>query len=570
MTPPLGVRTRWQLAIATATLASVTGLTSFAAPRAASQAAAGDDPPVRLVVLLMVDQMRADYVDRFKDNWTSGLHRLVTEGAWFAKAAYPYLTTVTCPGHATVSTGAFPHRHGIFQNTWYEPGPGKTVACTDDETVRPVSYGGTSNSANSGSRLLIPSFADEMRAQRKSKVVTLALKARSAIMLAGHGGDAVTWLTDWSGGWQTSTAFASAPVPEVKAFLDANPYERDFGKVWTRMLADDRYEFPDTAPGEAPPKGWTQTFPHVLSGNDDAKPNQSFQTQWERSPMADEYIGAMAAALTASMKLGQGETTDVLGVSFSTPDLVGHAFGPRSQEVQDLYARLDRTIGTLFDRLDALVGKGRYLVGLSSDHGVGLLPEQLAAAREEGGRVVSARLGEVIDRVAQAAVGPGRYVARVSGNDIYLLPGIAAKLSAAPAAAAAIVAALEREPGVARAFRGTSLPSQERTGDALTRAAALSFVPRLSGDFIVALKPGWIFATDGTTHGSPNPYDQRVPVMLMGPRVVPGVYDEAATPADLAPTLAALAGITMPRSEGRVLKSAIGERARSAARSRPQ
>ena len=150
--------------------------------------------PPKLVVLLMVDQMRADYVDRFKSDWNGGLKRLVSRGAWFRHAAYPYLSTVTCTGHATVSSGAWPHTHGMVQNAWWDRDGKKTVTCTEDPNAKDIGYGQPTTGGDSGYRLEVPSFADEMRRQLSAHVVSLSLKDRSAIMLAGHGGDAVTWL----------------------------------------------------------------------------------------------------------------------------------------------------------------------------------------------------------------------------------------------------------------------------------------------------------------------------------------------------------------------------------------
>src|SRR5205823_13580911 len=175
---------------------------------------------------------------------------------------------------------------------------------------------------------------------------------------------------------------------------------------------------------EAPPKGWTKTFPHLLTGAGGDAPDPIFHQQWEASPFADAYLGRLAAALVESMKLGQHEGTDVLGVSFSSPDIVGHGFGPRSQEVQDIYAQLDRTIGALLDRLDALVGRDEYVVALTADHGVAMIPEQAIKEGKDAGRLTAATITEPVEKRAQAALGPGKYVARLSFNDLFFEPGM--------------------------------------------------------------------------------------------------------------------------------------------------
>jgi hypothetical protein len=511
------------------------------------------------VVLLVVDQMRADYVQKYRADWTAGLKRLVTDGAWFSNAAYPYLGTWTCAGHATVSTGAFPRLHGIFQNQWWDRGTRRLVACTDDTKVTTLRYPGGRGVGASGVRLLLPTLADELRRQRPgARVATVALKARSAIMLAGRGGDAVTWMSDDFEDWETSTAYAGALVPAIASILDANPVDAEFGKSWVRRLPEDRYAVPDDGESEAPPPGWTSRFPHVLSGGGGQRPDGAFRTQWARSPFADAYVARFAAAMVESLQLGADERTDFLGVSFSSPDLVGHAFGPGSQEVQDMYAHLDVTIGALLDRLDARVGRDRYVVALTADHGVALVPETAAANRNEAGRVSTSRIADALERTAQAAVaGSGPFIARVNSSDVYFTDGTYEKLTKAPAALDAIVAALAAQPGVARVFKREQLLAGGAAADPALRAAALSYVPRLGGDLVFTVKPGWVYIASGTTHGTSNPDDQRVPVLVMGRGVRPGEYGQAVTPADVAPTLAALAGIAMPRAEGRALDAAL-------------
>jgi len=369
---------------ATAAFATVLLLAGRAAPAT----------PPKLAVLLVVDQMRADYINRFEGEWTGGLKRMATQGAWFQQAAYPYLTTVTCAGHATIATGSFPHVHGIFQNSWWDRESRKQMLCNEDPRIKDVFYGTPSTSGDSAYRLQVPTFTDIVRTQRRGHVVSLALKDRSAIMLAGHGGDAVTWLSNTLDGWVTSPVYSETPVPAVKAFVDANPINKDFGKTWEKLLPASSYDGPDDGLAEAAPRGWTRTFPHVLTG-DSGVVDASFYAQWERTPFADAYIGRFAAALVKSLALGKHDGTDVLAVSFSTPDMIGHAFGPRSHEIQDIYAHLDRTIGTLFDELDAQVGKGEWVVALSADHGVTPIPEQLVAEGKDAGRVSG---GAIIDR----------------------------------------------------------------------------------------------------------------------------------------------------------------------------
>lgn len=512
----------------------------------------------KLVVLIVVDQMRADYVERFLPNWSSGFRRLVNGGAWFTEAAYPYMSTLTCVGHATIATGALPREHGVFHNTWYDPSRDAVVACTHDPTVQTVRYAKSPPREQHGpGALTLPTLGDQMR-ESGGRVVSLALKARSAIMLAGHGGSAVTWLSEGLDSWETSSAYSTQPVSQVAAFVAANPIAADFGKVWTLMLEPGVYTGTDNDPAEAPPKGWGPAFPHALRGTDDeAGPGHAYDYQWERSPYADAYVARMATALASELRLDRGPAPNLLAVSFSSPDLVGHLFGPRSHELQDMYFHLDQTLGVLLARLDTLVGRDNYTVALTSDHGVGDIPEQLARDGGEGGRLVARRVQEIVQEAAASVLGPGIHAARVNSNDVYLKPGVYERLAADPAAMHTVRSAIENVQGVARVFTRDELAAGSTSEDALLRAAALSYVAGRSGDMVVATRPGWLFTVEAASHGSARSEDQRVPIVLFGHGVKPGRYTQAVTPADIAPTLAAIAGVRLTHATGRALREAL-------------
>ena len=524
---------------------------------ATGQRAGAVDPP-KLAVIIVVDQMRADYVDRFGGDWTGGLKRLMTEGAWFTRAAYPYLLTITCPGHATISTGTFPSTHGVFSNQWWDRESGHQMQCSEDPSAANFGYDGPGKDSNSGYRLKVQTFADRLRAERGAHVVTLSAKARSAIMLAGHGGDAVTWLSEASDTWLTSSAFATAPVSEVKRFIAAHPVEADFGKSWTPSLPATGDARADAAPGERPPAGWTSTFPHVLNGTS-GKPDAAFRAQWDTSPFADAYLAAMAASLVDQFRLGAHHGIDLLGVSFTGLDRVGHKFGPRSQEVRDHLARLDRTLGVLLEHLDRSVGRGGYVIALSSDHGVTPIPEQLIAEHGDGGRIQAAPIVERVEALLAPALGAGPHVAKLDGRDgnLYFATGVYERLRASPHLLDEVVRAIASAPGVGHVFRSEELKGARGDSDPWRRAAALSYVEGRSGDLILAPRPGWVASAEAAGHGTASPDDQRVPILLMGRGIKAGHYDQPVTPADIAPTLAAICGIAMPQAEGHALRAAL-------------
>jgi predicted AlkP superfamily pyrophosphatase or phosphodiesterase len=513
--------------------------------------AQGATPP-KLVVIVVVDQMRIDYLQWYASNYSAGLARLIRDGAWFTEAAYPYLNTVTCPGHSTIGTGSFPYRHGMILNNWFDPQTGKTPYCTDDPTVSEISYNHLPPvQGDSGKLLQVPAIGEQIM-NRGGRSVALSLKPRSAVTLTGHKATAVVWFDD-RGGWTTSTAFTPGPVPFLQSFIDTNPLSADYDKVWERTLPVSAYQGQDAMKGEGKVVGWTSTFPHPLAVTG-GKIDADYYARWQRSPYADEYLGRMAAASIDALKLGQGPTTDFLGVSFSAVDGVGHVYGPRSHEIQDLLVRLDRTIGQLLEHLDSTVGADNYVLGLSADHGVSEIPEQIG-----GGRVASKAVTTALQNVLVPALGPGTHVLSSTYTNIYLDDAARTRLSKDKALRAAAFKALLSVEGIEFAFWGPDLAtgSARASTDRIRRAAALSQFPGRSGDIIIAPREKWLMSTAVTTHGSQYAYDQRVPVILFGASVKSGRYTAAATPADLMPTLAAVARVKIAKTDGRVLKEAI-------------
>jgi hypothetical protein len=512
----------------------------------------------RLVVIVSVDQMRADYVDSFRHQWRHGLRRLLDEGAWFSQAAYPYANTVTCPGHASIATGTVPAVHGQILNTWWDRASQRRVNCTEDAAAKPISYGAPLKGGHSAGRLNITTLADEMRQQlpRAPRVVSLSLKARSAIMLAGHHGDAVTWLDERRGEWSTSSAFASSPVPHLTSLFARSPLRDDFGKTWARTLPLGDYVYDDAPQWKAPPRPWGASLPHALTGLA-SEPDEAFYDVWQSSPYSDEALAGIAAASIEALGLGAGASTDYLAIGFSALDKVGHDFGPFSHEVQDVLARLDVTLGRLLDLLDERVGKGRYVLGLTSDHGVSPPPAQMAAEGRDAGRIDTRALGREIDRTIAGKWGPGKYVALVEHSEVYFAPGVYGRLVADTSLMASVLEVIARSPGILRVFRGDELASRA-DGDEMAAAIALGHVPDRSGDLVIVPRPYWITSRDGAaTHGTLHAYDARVPLILLGAPFRAGTYPQPARPTDLAPTLAETIGVSLTRPHGRVLREAL-------------
>jgi predicted AlkP superfamily pyrophosphatase or phosphodiesterase len=510
----------------------------------------------RLLVIVVVDQMKADYLNLFQKHWVSGFRTLLGEGAVFERAEYPYANTVTCAAHATVGTGAFPHTHGITGNTWWDRDKAALVDCSIDASAASahISYGRPASSGNGPHLLMADTLGDVLRRQRPaSRVVALSLKPDSAVTLAGHGGDVVTWFNLEAGSFVTSRAYAAAPNRAVTDFLADNPLTRELSATWTLLKSPDSYVNPDATPGQRPPAGRDGLFPHEIGGR--ARPDARSMAFWQQSPLSDRYLARMAAALMERLELGRDDNPDVLAIGFSALDLVGHAFGPGSREVEDVLVNLDGTLGNLFEALDRYIGRDRYVLALTADHGVAPVPQPPNA-----GRLIAEDMEERIEELLVSRWGPAaRYYVAVRGPYVYFGPGILDRWRRDPVTQRDVLHAISEFPGVLRVLSAAEL--SVASSDPFVRAAALSHVPGRSGDLFIVPQPGWIAAgrnaTNATTHGTSHEYDRRVPLILMGGPVRAGRFTRNASPADIAPTFASLVGVTLPKAEGRVLREAL-------------
>ena len=531
----------------------------------------------KLVVLLVVDQMRGDYVDKFLPQWTGGLKRLIEEGAWFRDAAYPYAVTETCVGHSTISTGAFPATHGIVSNSWWDRDLGKSVTCTSDPKAKNFAYGGASfkdgdsesdekQGGNSGNHLAVPTFADELRFQSGTltRVVTFSLKARAAISLAGHQADGVVWLDDTTGAWVTSNKFGALPF--LDDYVMKNPVRKDYGKTWNLRLRRKNYVYPEEAVGGVAPDGWGHSFPHPLRGKAaGSDPDGAFYKQWKTSPFADAYLTQLAELAIDQLGLGKANGTDFLGIAYSTLDYAGHAFGPRSWEVQDILVQLDKDLADLFTHLDKVVGRGNYVVALSADHGAMPIPEDMQTSGADAGLLHLPEVQDYVEKALESFNYPKPSVARIVGSEVFFANGVYEKLASDPKALKAVLDAIRTAPGVTAVYRAEELQNRPATQSPTVRAFALSYFPGRSGDLFILPKPYWLMdgtpagktRSYGTSHVSPYNYDQHVPVLLMGFGIQPGQYFQPITPADIAPTFAALCGITLASRDGHALAEAL-------------
>jgi len=484
-----------------------------------------------LAVLLVVDQLRADLLDRYDSLFTGGLRRLRDESRIFVNGTHDHATTNTAPGHATISTGVTPARHGIVGNSWWEmvDGEWKRVENVHDPNVELVGAPGIP--AASPHRLLRPGLADWVRAaDSASIVVSVSGKDRGAILPGAHSRGYVYWFEPDAGRFVTSTHYRTEDPAWVAGFNQNLLPEIARDSVWESTIPETALHLaqPDTAAHEA--DGVHTYFPHRFERND-ADP-QAFWRWFESTPMLDAATLGLAKAAVRGLGLGSDGSPDLLAVSLSQTDRVGHTYGPLSREQLDNLLRLDRELGAFFAFLDEAVGAGRWVLALSADHGVHETPEVAQTLGLPGLRATERERDALNAAVAQA-------LERAKGAD--------------DAATAAFIAeAVEQLPFVVDAITHAELDAATAPADSFVelfrKARHPGREPGILGRQGVEVRfvEGFITYQRGATHGSPYYKDRHVPIIFMGAGVTPGIDSTRAATVDIAPTLARLLGVPVP------------------------
>ena len=547
-----------------------------------SQAAQRAKRP-RLVLLIAVDQFRYDYLERFGDLFVAnGLRRLVRDGASWVDTNYDHMPTYTAPGHSTMMTGAYPAESGIIANEWPDRLTGKKVSSVSDDSVKLLG-GNPNDAAASPRRLRTSTLGDELRlaTNDRSKVIGISVKDRSAILPAGCHANAAYW---FSGGSMVSSTYYFAQLPAwVTNFNAARPADKYFGAKWERLLPESEYL--KRAGTDSPPwenigiaAGDTNAFPHTITGGAGV-PGRDSYSALDFSPFTNDLLVSFAQQALVNEQLGQDDDTDVLSVSFSANDYVGHRYGPYSQEVMDVTLRVDRQIATLLDSVQARVGLSDTIVVFTADHGMAPIPEHAAALGLGGARLkVSDVMGSIRSAISARYDSRGKspdptadYIYKYDDNgtpreafingNLYFnyaalrRDGVNLDEIAELAGDAALTV-----PGIARSFTRAQLQHGATSiTDPIERRALHGFYPARSGDLVIVAE-AFKYLGDyiPATHGTPYSYDTHVPMIIMGSALNPGLYFEAASPADIAPTIAAILGIQAPSNvTGRVLLEAL-------------
>jgi predicted AlkP superfamily pyrophosphatase or phosphodiesterase len=485
--------------------------------------ASAQSPKPKLVVTIVVDQFRYDYLTRFRAGYNGGLEELLTKGAVFTNARYVHYPTVTAVGHSTVLSGALPAVSGIISNEWYDREMKKSITSVYDPKEKLL---GATGEASSPRRMLVSTVGDELRiVNANSKVIGISLKDRGAILTAGHMGNAAYWFDNKSGGFVSST-FYFKDLPEwVKTFNGGKPGDKYAETEWMGKKF--------LAAGE--------------------KLNESLAA----SPWGNELIESFAEHAIESEELGKRGITDILSVSFSSNDYVGHAMGPDDPQVQDMAIRTDILLRKFFEYLDKQVGMKDVLVVFTADHGVSPVPEVNLARKMEAGRYGAGVIEKSVQAALAAKFGSGNWVEKSLDNGamIYLNLDLIRERNLDRAKVNEVAAEGARNvPHIFRVYTREQMMNNQTGTDIAGMAVQNGFYPARGEDIVVIQEPYWLFGATGTSHSTPFGYDTHVPVIFMGPGVKAGKYYGNVTVNDIAPTLSTLLSVEIPSgAAGRVL-----------------
>ena len=513
----------------------------------------------RLIVVIVVDQMRYDYLTRFQDLYEGGFRTLLEEGAVFTEARYRHALTLTAPGHAAIMTGRHPATSGITSNNWFDPDLNAERTAVADPDYRPVGGAGSGASPRS---LLVDTFGDRLKQKNPaSRVVGISIKDRSAILMAGRDADAAYWYSASCGCFVTSSYYTEQPPAWLTAFNQSNPPDRFDGKLWKRLLDDpaiyEKYSRADRFEHEF--DGRQVVFPHTLKDPESGS-DTSLGASW--SPLGDQILLEATLAAIDGHDLGSDKIPDLLAVGFSSPDYVGHLFGPFSQEVMDAHLRLDRVLGRFFTELDRRVGLDHTLIVLSSDHGAAPV---VGEAQKQGLPAETMPATALPDAVTAAlkkrASGIGDPVAFFDAPHFYLdFPQLERRGVTRSKAEEIARKALLNNGSVAAVYTHRDMLGRARGDDPFWQLYRNSFFEPRSPHLMVRLREHhYIQASQGATgHGTPHDYDRHIPLIFFGHEISPGRHSKACGPEDIAPTLAKLLEVDLqPMVDARLLTEVL-------------
>lgn len=502
----------------------------------------------KLIVGIVVDQMRQDYLYKYADRYgEGGFKRLMKGGFMMKNGHYNYIPTYTGPGHASVYTGTTPATHGIISNGWYVKSNGQFMYCAGDSTVSNV--GGTpGNGQISPRNLLTTTITDELRfaTNKRSKVVGVAIKDRGASLPAGHLGDAY-WFDSENGEFMTSTYYHETLPKWVQDFNAKKLADKYLDQTWETLYPIKTYvqSIADENPYEALFIGKdSPTFPYNLAELKDQNGGPGLIAS---TPFGNTLTLDFAIAALEGENLGKGKDTDFLAVSFSSPDYIGHRFGPSSIELEDNYLRLDQEMEKLLNYLDKTYGKDQYLIFLTADHGVAEVATYMEAEKVPAGNLNVGYITAQLKGYMSIRFGEGDWILNVSNEQVFLNEKLARDKDMDLADIEDELAIfLLRFRGIKEVYTATAMRNTYfSSGGASLLQNGYNF--KSSGNLLLILEPGWLTGgARGTSHGTGFTYDTHVPILFYGWNVKPGSSTRYTTITDIAPTLSMMLGIRLP------------------------
>jgi predicted AlkP superfamily pyrophosphatase or phosphodiesterase len=496
----------------------------------------------RLLLGIVVDQMRNDYLEKFKDNFgEDGFKRLMNEGYYAGNTHYHYKPTYTGPGHASIYTGATPSLHGIVANSWYSKEEGKMVYC-----VEPIKSENKEAEQEYGPwRLGVSTISDQLKQANnfKSKSYAVALKDRGAILPAGYLADAAFWFNGKEGKWQSSSFYPQATPKWLSAWDKKDLNNTYLRRGWDLSYPLSSYtgSLPDSTAFEYSPFGGRTYFPYDLKKSFKQKGYDILKTL----PQGNQLTADFAMDLIEQESLGKDDVLDFLSISFSATDYIGHSFGVQSVELHDTYIKLDQTLAQLLHFLDEKVGKGKYVLFLTADHGAGMPRAWLQQNHIPSGRIYPDSLTLKLERMLDRGWGEEKWIDALTNLNVYFNEESLKKYwIERDKILESCITLLEKEKGIAKAQVTNYL---EQYNDPISKMLARGVKNNCSGEIVLTELPNYtVYSDKGSTHGSPYQYDTHVPLLFYGGGIKPGKSFTYQTISDIVPTLCALLSIPLP------------------------
>ena len=521
----------------------------------------------KLIVVISIDQFRYDYISRFRQHFgKNGFNYLLRNGANFNNATYKHATNTTGPGHAAMLSGTYGNVNGIVANDWFDRATNASKYCADDKSVSIVGSGGSGKSPRN---FIGSPIGDELRLKNgfHSKVISISNKDRAAILMAGKNPTGVYWQADSV--FVTSTYYRPDLPHWVESFNRSRYIDTFFGRIWAKKLHDSAYRFvdPDNAPYEQEKDGMGRTFPHKIFGKDSTRITASYYWALNRSPFGAHVVNELAKRALQGEQLGMRNVTDMLCVSFSSTDIVGHAYGPFSQEVMDMALRMDDILADFFSVLDKGIGLKNCIIVLTADHGIAPAPEYVMAHNRnaDAGRISLSTISQTCNGILNKRFGEPKegmqWIRSIMANNIYFdrTTFTIMNYPTVEWAARELSDSLRTIHPFAVAFTARELLQPSHTTPIESKMKR-SFYKSRSGDVVYALKPYWTEGDSptGASHGEPYEYDAHVPLIFCGNGIARGEFSTEASPIDISPTLSVLLGIEFSAGhDGRVLQQAL-------------